>query len=69
MGTRAGILDNLWGRGTEEPARQATEAGGIDSVESIPELHKSLKIPALATVYEASFVVWEFGTLAEFSFL
>jgi hypothetical protein len=29
-------------------ARQATEAGVIDSVESIPLLHKSLKIPAQA---------------------
>ncbi len=31
------------------PARQATQAGGIDTLESIPGLHKSLKIPALDT--------------------
>ncbi len=28
-------------------ARQATQAGGIDSLESIPELLKSLKLPFL----------------------
>jgi hypothetical protein len=29
------------------PARQATEAGGVDSLESIPELLKRLQIRAL----------------------
>ncbi len=33
------------------PARQATEAGGIHSLESIPGLHKRLKIRGLYTVY------------------
>jgi hypothetical protein len=32
------------------PARQATYAGGIHSLESIPGLHKRLKIRALAAV-------------------
>jgi hypothetical protein len=32
-----------------KPARQATEAGGIDSSESIPGLHKRLQIRALDT--------------------
>jgi hypothetical protein len=31
------------------PARQATEAGGIHSLESIPGPHKHLKIRALLT--------------------
>ncbi len=30
------------------PARQATKAGGVDSLESIPGLLKSLKIPSQA---------------------
>ncbi len=29
------------------PARQATQSSGINSLESIPGLHKSLKIPSL----------------------
>ncbi len=33
------------------PARQATSAGGIDSLESIPGLHKSLPIRALGVRY------------------
>ncbi len=47
------FLTSLWGLATEEeyrvivPARQATEAGGIHSLESIPGLHKRLKIRAL----------------------
>jgi hypothetical protein len=47
--SRAGIFEQIGG---QEPsrnrvlvrARQATEAGGIDSLESISGLHKSLKI-------------------------
>jgi hypothetical protein len=39
------ILNILWGPGTEED--RATEAGGIHSLESIPGLHKCLKIRAL----------------------
>ncbi len=31
------------------PARQATKAPGIDPLESIPRLHKSLKIPSQDT--------------------
>ena len=34
------------------PARQATQAGGIDSLESIPGLLKSLKIRALRNKLE-----------------
>jgi hypothetical protein len=30
------------------PARQATKAGGIDSLKSIPGLHKGLKVRALS---------------------
>ncbi len=33
----------------DEPARQATQAGGIDSLELIPGLLKSLKIPSQLT--------------------
>ncbi len=45
------FLNNLLGPGTEQdrvdgPARQATQAGRIDSFELIPRLHKSLKIPS-----------------------
>ncbi len=45
------FLNNLWGPGTEQdrvivPARQATQAGGIHSLESIPGLHLCLKIRA-----------------------
>ncbi len=48
------FLKSLWGLGTEEewvivPARQATQAGGIHSLESIPGLHKRLKIPDQGT--------------------
>ncbi len=53
--------NNLWGLGTEQeqgyrlivPARQATQAGGIDSLDSIPGLLTSLKILALY-----NFVFW-----------
>ncbi len=34
------------------PARQATQVGGIDYLEKIPELLKSLKILALAARYD-----------------
>ncbi len=52
------FLNNLWELGTEEPsrnkliipARQATYAGGIDSLESILGFIKSLKIRALKNV-------------------
>ncbi len=45
------FLNNQWGLGTEwewviEPVRQATLAGGIHSLESIPGLHKRSKIRA-----------------------
>jgi hypothetical protein len=45
-------LNNLWGLGTSRnrvvlTVRQTTFAGGIDSLESIPGLLKSLKIPSL----------------------
>jgi hypothetical protein len=46
------FLYNLWGLGTENrkrvivPARRATLSSGIDSLESIPGLHKRLKIRA-----------------------
>ncbi len=45
----AGILNNVWGPGTEKdkvvvPARQAALAGEIESLESVPRLLKSLKI-------------------------
>ncbi len=51
----AGILEqSMWARNRvgirlSYPARQATEAGGIDCLESIPGLLKSLKIPSLCT--------------------
>jgi hypothetical protein len=46
------FLNNLWGLGTEKnrvvvPARQAAQSGGIDSMESIHGLLKSLKIQSL----------------------
>ncbi len=46
------FLNNLWGLGTEQEqgyrtGPTGTQAGGIDSLESIPGLHKSLKIRAL----------------------
>ncbi len=44
--------NNLWGAriGTDYVlVRQATQAGGIDPLESIPVLIKNLKIPALIT--------------------
>jgi hypothetical protein len=48
------FLNNLWGLGTEYsrnrvfvPARQATYAGGTNSLELIFALHKSFKIRAL----------------------
>jgi hypothetical protein len=49
------FFNNIWGLGPRRirvvvPARQATLDAGIDSKESIPELHGSLKIPALVTV-------------------
>ncbi len=45
------FLNNLWGRGTEyekgcRTARQATQRGGIGSLESILGLLKKLKIRA-----------------------
>jgi hypothetical protein len=45
------FLNNIWGLEPSRnrvivPARQATEAGGIHFLESIPELHKRLKIRA-----------------------
>jgi len=39
----AGILEQFMGARNRVPARQATEAGGIDLLESILVLHKSLK--------------------------
>jgi hypothetical protein len=39
------------------PARQATYAGGIQSLESIPGLHKRLKIRALAAGTSSTIVV------------
>ncbi len=49
------FFNNLWGLGTSSnrvvlTVRQATFAGGIHSLESIPGLHKRLKIRALATL-------------------
>jgi hypothetical protein len=55
------FLNNLWGLGTEYrkrtivPARQATKAGGIHSLESIPGLHKRLKKPAQAVIQAQTF--------------
>jgi hypothetical protein len=52
---RAGIFKqsmgarNRVGKGVIVPACQATKAGGIYSLESIPGLHKRLKIRALVT--------------------
>ncbi len=45
------FFNNLWGLGTSKntvvvPARQTSKAGGFDSLESIPGLPKSLKIPS-----------------------
>ncbi len=43
------------------PARQATKAGGIHSLESIPGLHKRLKIRApisSSALHNAQFTVW-----------
>jgi hypothetical protein len=52
----SGTYNNLWGLGTEKElgcrtARQATQAGGIDSLESISGLLKSLKIPSLLFIF------------------
>ncbi len=44
------LLNNLWGQRTMvvvEPARHAAQPGGTGSLESIPELLKSLKIRAM----------------------
>jgi hypothetical protein len=53
--TSAGILEQSMGRGlgtrrnrAAVPARQATQAGGIDFLESIPGLLKSFKISSLS---------------------
>jgi hypothetical protein len=40
------------------PARQATKAGGIHSLESIPGLHKRLKIRALSILYTSTSQEW-----------
>ncbi len=53
VATSQAVLEFLNNYGGQEPsrkrvlvpARQATEAGGIDSLESISGLHRSLKIP------------------------
>jgi hypothetical protein len=48
------FLKSLWGLGTEEvivPARQATEAGGIHSLESIPGLFKNTGSECFANFY------------------
>ncbi len=45
----AGILEQSMGARVIVPARKSTQAGGIDSLESIPELLKSLKIRALGS--------------------
>jgi hypothetical protein len=55
--TRAGIfIQSMWARNrigigyrTGTPGSQATKAGGIHSLELIPELHKRLKIRVQAT--------------------
>ncbi len=51
-GPKLKFLNNQWGLGTEQGwvivlAHQATQAGRIDSLESIPGLLRSLKIQAL----------------------
>ncbi len=51
------FLNNLWGLGTSRnrvvvPARQATQLGGIGSLESILWLLKSLKIRALTIPFQ-----------------
>ncbi len=53
QGNSAGILNNLWGLGPEQEqggrtGPQATQAGGIDPLESILGFLKSLKIRAQA---------------------
>jgi hypothetical protein len=54
----AGIFkQSMWARnrvgiGIVVPARQATQPGGISSLESILRLLKSLKIRALACLYD-----------------
>jgi hypothetical protein len=50
-----GFLNNLWGLGTKGnkvvvPARQAIQSGGIDSLESILGLLKSLKVRAVLQI-------------------
>ncbi len=56
---RARIFKRLWSRNRVfVPARQATYAGGIHSLESIPGLHKRLKIRALLSTTTPELLDW-----------